>query len=98
MKTGSKRRPRLLNIAAVVAGVRLMTGCIQVTEIKVRGFMDEIVGPEVVPDSTPETVELLAQTQTPRDSLDLVLMSKWAINYLAGSVTVEKNFASSYGN
>lgn len=62
------------------------------------GFLLPVRGKELVADSAPSNVELLSQTTTPRDSLDLVLMSKWSLNYLTGTITEENDFASSYGN
>jgi hypothetical protein len=65
---------------------------------KTDGFLSPVTGREVVRDSAPVSVKLLARTTTPRDTLDPVLMAKWALNYLTGSVSEEQGFASSYGN
>ena len=67
-------------------------------DAKVSGFGGTIGDVRLVLESAPDNVEPLANTQTPRDVLDLTLMAKWSLNYLAGTVTVENNFASSYGN
>ena len=65
---------------------------------KAGGFLGTIVDAEMIPESAPTSLEPVAKSQAPRDALDLVLMAKWSLNYLAGTVTVENNFASSYGN
>jgi hypothetical protein len=65
---------------------------------KSDGFLCPMTDKKLLPDSAPATVKLLAETTTPRDRLDPVLMAKWALNYLAGSVSQEQGFASSYGN
>jgi len=62
------------------------------------GFLSPVMKRGGVPDSAPVRVELLSRTTTPRDTLDLEGMAKWSLNYLAGSITAEKDFASSYGN
>ena len=67
-------------------------------EETVAGFVSPVSGRGVIPHSAPAHVELLSKTKDPRDALDLVLMAKWSLNYLTGSITQEKDFASSYGN
>lgn len=67
-------------------------------EVMVSGFLEKIGPAKVIPGSAPLVVARLAKTKTPRDTLDLELMSRWALNYLAASITVESNYASSYGN
>jgi hypothetical protein len=64
----------------------------------IAGFLSPVAGRESVPASAPDEVKLLAKTRIARDSLDPVLMAKWSLNYLAGSVSEESGFASSYGN
>jgi hypothetical protein len=64
----------------------------------VNGFLSPASIREVVPGSAPDRAPLLARTNAPRDPLDPVLMAKWSLNYLAGSVSAEAGFASSYGN
>jgi hypothetical protein len=67
-------------------------------EKTVAGFLLPVREQGVIPDSAPAQVELLSRTKAPRDTLELPLMAKWSLNYLAGSITEEKDFASSYGN
>jgi hypothetical protein len=64
----------------------------------VRGFLCPLTATEIVPRSAPADVKLLRQTTSTRDTLDPVLMAKWALNYLTGSVSEDQGFASSYGN
>lgn len=83
---------------SVMVAAPVSTGLAADTGVKVSGFLGTIVNAEIVPGSAPTSIEPVAKTQAPRDPLDLVLMAKWSLNYLAGTVTVENNFASSYGN
>jgi hypothetical protein len=62
------------------------------------GFILPVSNIEPVADTAPRNVELLSQTILPKDPLDLQLMSQWSLNYLAGTITIEDDFASSYGN
>ena len=64
----------------------------------IDGFLSPVVGKEVVAASEPAGVKLLSRTKAARDTLDPVLMARWSLNYLAGSVSEEDGFASSYGN
>jgi hypothetical protein len=64
----------------------------------IDGFLCPVTGKEVIPASEPTGVKLLSRTKSPRDTLDPVLMARWALNYLSGSVSEENDFASSYGN
>jgi hypothetical protein len=41
---------------------------------------------------------MLSKTSDKRDTLDPVVMAKWSLNYLVGTVSEENGFASSYGN
>jgi hypothetical protein len=66
-------------------------------ELQVRGFLDQVSDVKAVPRSQPTRVKPLGTTQIPPD-IDLVLMAKWSLNYLAGTVTVDRDFESSYGN
>lgn len=67
-------------------------------ETALAGFLSPVRECGGVPDSAPVQVEMLSRTKTPKDALNLVLMAKWSLNYLAGSITAETDFASSYGN
>src|SRR5437764_377668 len=64
----------------------------------VNGFLCPITGKQILAASQPLNVNLLSGTKTPKDALDLILMAKWSLNYLAGTLTPERDFASSYGN
>lgn len=65
---------------------------------KVAGFLSAVQGRQIVAGSAPDRVARLAKTTEPKDALDLALMAKWSLNYLAGSVSEENGFAASYGN
>lgn len=65
---------------------------------KIDGFLFPVTGKHILLASQPPDVKLLSKTTSPRDTLDPVLMAKWSLNYLAGSVSEEQGFASSYGN
>lgn len=66
-------------------------------ELQVRGFMDQVSEVKAVPRSQPTRVKPLRASTIPQD-LDLTLMAKWSLNYLAGTVTVDRDYESSYGN
>jgi hypothetical protein len=76
----------------------LVTAQSRGAEVTVNGFLEKVGPGEIVAGSAPVAVERLARTKLLKDSLDLELMSRWGLNYLTGSVTVESNYASSYGN
>jgi len=64
----------------------------------VSGFLCPVVAKHVLPASQPVDAELLSKTRAPRDTFNPELMAKWSLNYLAGSVSEDSGFASSYGN
>lgn len=64
----------------------------------IPGFLSPVTGKEVLSASSPPHVNLLSKTTTPRDTLDLVRMAQWSLNYLTNTVSEEQGFASSYGN
>ena len=66
-------------------------------DLKVSGFMDQISAVKILSDSQPTKVKSLKDTPIPAD-VDLMLMSKWCMNYLTGTITVERDYESSYGN
>src|SRR5262249_35718246 len=55
-------------------------------EEAIAGFLLPVREPSVIADSAPANVELLSRTEAPKDTLDLLLMAKWSLNYLAGSI------------
>jgi hypothetical protein len=61
-----------------------------------RNLAGEIDQVKLLPERE-QPVIALAKTRIPQ-SLDLRNMARWSLNYLTGSITAEKNFASSYGN
>ncbi len=65
--------------------------------LTVSGFMDKVSGVTILPHSQPAHVKPLNKSPIPPD-VDLVLMSKWGLNYLAGTITVVRDYESSYGN
>jgi hypothetical protein len=71
-------------------------GVEQVVAYRPRYFAGEISGVNVLP-APPAPVLPLAETRIPND-LDLENMSKWCLNYLKGSISIENDYASSYGN
>jgi hypothetical protein len=64
----------------------------------IDGFLCPVENRKVLAGSELADGKLLSRTEAPRDTLDPVLMAKWSLNYLAGSVSAETGFASSYGN
>ncbi|HLK55119.1 MAG TPA: hypothetical protein VKU00_01060 [Chthonomonadaceae bacterium] len=64
----------------------------------IPGFLSPVTDKMILSASTSMEVKLLSKTKIPKDTLDPVLMAKWSLNYLTGSVSEEANFASSYGN
>jgi hypothetical protein len=80
----------------VIAGTIGLTGSAEPDTID--GFLCPVTGKKVIPASEPAGVKLLTKTTAPRDTLDPVLMARWSLNYLTGSVSDESGFASSYGN
>lgn len=64
----------------------------------IDGFLCPVSNKKVIPNSQVSSVKLLSETTTPRDTLDPVLMAKWSLNYLRGTVSEDAGFASSYGN
>jgi hypothetical protein len=66
-------------------------------DLKVSGFMGDISDVQILPGSCPATVPRLNSSAQSQD-VDLVLMSKWCLNYLAGTITVSRDYESSYGN
>ena len=67
-------------------------------DLTVRGFLGTIENAEIIPGSAPAQVDPVAKTRAGRDALELERLAQWSLNYLVGSVTAEKDFASSYGN
>jgi hypothetical protein len=61
-----------------------------------RHHAGEIDHVKILPESQ-QLVLPLSQARIP-EGLDMRNMARWCLNYLTGSITVEKNFASSYGN
>ncbi len=55
-------------------------------ELHVRGYIDHVSEIKAVPRSQPMSVKALQATRIPQD-VDLALMAKWSLNYLAGTVT-----------
>lgn len=66
-------------------------------DLKISGFMDQISAAKILPGSQPTKIKLLKETKVPAD-VDLVLMSKWSMNYLTGTISVGRDYESSYGN
>ncbi len=64
----------------------------------IPGFLSPVVNKQLLVSSAPVHVKRLSKSGEHADSLDLVLMSKWALNYLTGTVSADAGFASSYGN
>ncbi len=62
------------------------------------GFLFPITGAQLEPESATAKAPLVARTSSPRDAFDPVLMAKWSLNYLTGTITAENGYASSYGN
>lgn len=62
------------------------------------GFLSPITNRKVVPNPMMGGIIPLSKAKNARDTFDPVLMAKWALNYLTGSVSEEADFASSYGN
>ena len=50
-----------------------------------------------LPPESQEPVLPLSRARIP-EGLDMRNMARWCLNYLTGSITAEKNYASSYGN
>jgi hypothetical protein len=90
-----------MNASLTVGIVLLLPGAAPApargAELQVRGFLDQVSEAKVIPRSQPAGVKPLGATQVPQD-VDLVLMAKWSLNYLAGTITVDRDFESSYGN
>jgi hypothetical protein len=61
-----------------------------------RHLEGEIDHVTLMPESQ-QPVLPLSQARIP-ESLDMRNMARWCLNYLMGSITAEKNYASSYGN
>jgi hypothetical protein len=92
-----------MRFAAIAVGVGLVmagtAGPAQRAEHEtIPGFLSPVTNRSLLPASAPTSVNLLSRTKTPRDTVDLVRMARWTLNYLAGSVSEKKGFASSYGN
>ena len=64
----------------------------------IDGFLMPGKDRQILSDTAPARVDLLYGTRTSRDTLDPVLMARWSLNYLAGTVSEDHGFASSYGN
>lgn len=64
----------------------------------VVGFLTPVTNKKVLTAPEPVDAKPLSKTKILRDTLDTVLMAKWSLNYLTGSVSEEAGFASSYGN
>jgi len=62
------------------------------------GFLCPVVNMQTPIMADSARVQRLNKTTTPRDTLDPVLMAKWTLNYLTGTVSANAGFASSYGN
>ena len=62
------------------------------------GFLTPVTSSESPVDSMLAAVPRLSRTRAPKDTLDPVLMARWSLNYLAGSVSENSDYASSYGN
>ena len=62
------------------------------------GFLIPVVHTTEPSVPAPSSVLALSKTKEARDTLDPVLMAKWSLNYLAGTVSEENGYASSYGN
>ncbi len=92
-----KRSNLAQGILVSLAFAAMVPACLA-ADAKVNGFLGTIVDAKIIPGSAPDSVEPVANTQTPRDSLDLTLMANWSLNYLTCTVTIENNFASSYSN
>lgn len=63
-----------------------------------EGFLSPITQRKTIPQPALSSMPLLPKAQANRDTFDPVLMAKWSLNYLTGSVSEEAGFASSYGN
>src|SRR5437868_6983688 len=86
----------ILGTLCIMAGTMGLAG--RAEQETIDGFLSPVADKKILPDSAPAEVKLLSKTRTARDTLDLELMAKWSLNYLAGSVSEEQGFASSYGN
>src|SRR5437868_2902174 len=88
--------------AAMIGALLVMAGtpgrADSVEHETLPGFLSPVTDKNLLPASAPTEIKLLSRTKTPRDRLDPVLMAKWSLNYLTGSVSEENGFASSYGN
>jgi hypothetical protein len=93
----------IIRFCAAIAGALFVTAvaigrAYSAEHETIPGFLCPVTNRRVLPASQPADVQLLSKTKTPKDTLDPVLMAKWSLNYLAGSISEEKGFASSYGN
>lgn len=88
--------------AAMVATLFAMTCTMGLAKSAERetidGFLCPVIDKKVLPASEPADGKLLSKPNSSRDTLDPVLMARWSLNYLTGSVSEEAGFASSYGN
>ena len=71
-------------------------GAGQEATFRPRHFRGEINQVSILPESQ-QPVLPLSQARIPQ-SLDMRNMASWGLNYLTGSITAERNYASSYGN
>src|SRR5262245_54796397 len=72
------------------------TGAGQQGTFRPRHLAGEIDHIKLLPESQ-QPVLPLSRARIP-EGLDMRNMARWCLNYLTGSITAEKNFASGYGN
>ena len=66
-------------------------------DIRVAGYMGTVSDVKVLSRTQPSKIKPLKESSIPK-SVDLPLLAKWSMNYLTGTITVERNYESSYGN
>src|SRR5262245_3869408 len=72
------------------------TGAGQQGTFRPRHLAGEIDHIKLLPESQ-QPVLPLSRARIP-EGLDMRNMARWCLNYLTGSITAERNYASSYGN
>jgi hypothetical protein len=84
------------NVLVVLLGAYTGSAAFADEPHAIPGFLSPVVNIQFM--SSSDGVGRLSKTKESRDTLDPVLMAKWALNYLTGTISKDAGFASSYGN